>query len=62
MLTAYGCTENSPATFYTSQDDTFERKTTTVGTAMPHTEAKLTSIDDNGNENKILFFSEKLLK
>ena len=31
LLNAYGCTENSPATFYTAQSDSFEQKTTTVG-------------------------------
>lgn len=64
LLNAYGCTENSPATFYTAQSDSFEQKTTTVGAGsyfsieldkmqtlvLPHTEAKLTEIDDNGKE------------
>ena len=45
------CTENSPATFYTGQTDSSEQKTTTVGSVMPHTEAKLVSVDDDtGNE------------
>jgi len=50
LLNAYGCTENSPATFYTDQMDSFEQKTTTVGSVMPHTEAKLVTMDDNGIE------------
>ena len=50
ILPSYGCTETSPVTFCTGQDDTFEHKTTTVGSVLPHTEAKLTNTDDNGNE------------
>ncbi len=42
----YGMTETSPVTFQTGIDDSFERRVTTVGTVLPHTEAKV--IDEDG--------------
>ena len=41
LLTSYGCTENSPATFYVDRGATFDQKTQTVGKPLAHTEAKL---------------------
>lgn len=46
MLIAYGMTETSPVTFMTSLSDSQERRLKTVGTAMPHTGAKI--IDKHG--------------
>ena len=37
----YGMTETSPVTFMTRHDDSVERRVSTVGTALPHTEAKV---------------------
>jgi len=42
----YGMTETSPVTFQTSIDDSFERRVATVGSVMPHTEAKV--VDESG--------------
>ncbi|KAF7595589.1 hypothetical protein BBP40_005625 [Aspergillus hancockii] len=47
MLIAYGMTETSPITFINGLDDPDEKRTCTVGRAMPHTRAKV--IDKNGN-------------
>ncbi len=41
ILIAYGQTESSPGTHITRRDDSFERRTRTVGTNMPHQEAKV---------------------
>lgn len=38
---SYGLTEASPVFTMTSTDDTIERRTSTVGTAMPHCEVKI---------------------
>jgi fatty-acyl-CoA synthase len=38
---AYGMTETSPVSTMTSMDDDLERRTTTVGTVMPHVEVKI---------------------
>jgi len=43
---AYGMTETGPVSFQTSAADTVERKVSTVGTVMPHTEIKI--IDEDG--------------
>jgi fatty-acyl-CoA synthase len=41
MTIAYGMTETSPVSTQTRPDDTFERKTGTVGRVMPHLEIKI---------------------
>jgi fatty-acyl-CoA synthase len=43
---AYGMTETGPVSFQTSAADTVERKVSTVGTVLPHTEIKI--IDEQG--------------
>lgn len=43
---AYGMTETGPVSFQTSPEDTVERKVSTVGTVLPHTEVKI--IDEQG--------------
>ena len=45
VFVAYGTTENSPITFMSTGDDSFENQTTTVGYIMPHTEAKVIDTD-----------------
>lgn len=42
---AYGTTENSPVTFQSRQDDTLERRVSTIGTVHPYTEAKVINKD-----------------
>ncbi|MEX3007245.1 AMP-binding protein [Hoeflea sp. TYP-13] len=42
---AYGMTETGPVSFQTSVNDPMERRVTTVGRVLPHTEIKI--IDDN---------------
>uniref|UniRef100_A0A669Q3U3 Medium-chain acyl-CoA ligase ACSF2, mitochondrial n=1 Tax=Phasianus colchicus TaxID=9054 RepID=A0A669Q3U3_PHACC len=41
ILVAYGTTENSPVTFMGFPTDNFTRRTETVGSILPHTEAKI---------------------
>jgi fatty-acyl-CoA synthase len=43
---AYGMTETGPVSFQTSPEDKVERKVSTVGTVLPHTEIKI--IDEQG--------------
>ena len=43
---AYGMTETGPVSFQTSVDDPVERRVTTVGRALAHTEIKI--VDDEG--------------
>ncbi|ETX00846.1 MAG: fatty acid--CoA ligase [Candidatus Entotheonella factor] len=43
---AYGMTETSPVSFQSAVDDPLERRVSTVGRIMPHTEVKI--IDDQG--------------
>lgn len=38
MQLAFGMTETSPCSFLTLSDDTFDRKCSTVGRALDHTE------------------------
>jgi len=45
LTICYGLTEASPVITQTTTDDTFERKTSTVGRALPHTEVKI--VDPN---------------
>ena len=45
ILIGYGQTEASPVTHLTTREDTFERRTQTVGTNLPHTEVKLVDPD-----------------
>jgi len=59
LTICYGLTEASPVITQTTTDDTFERKTSTVGRALPHTEVKI--IDPNtgkevplGNNGELL--------
>ncbi len=44
---AYGMTETSPVSFQSSTDDPIERRVTTVGRVLPHTEVKI--VDEEGN-------------
>ena len=44
VLIGYGQTEASPITQLTSRDDGFERRTETVGTNLPHQEAKVVDV------------------
>jgi fatty-acyl-CoA synthase len=48
MTICYGLTEASPVITQTTTEDTLERKTTTVGRALPHTEVKI--IDPDSRE------------
>uniref|UniRef100_A0A8B9NQQ2 Medium-chain acyl-CoA ligase ACSF2, mitochondrial n=1 Tax=Apteryx owenii TaxID=8824 RepID=A0A8B9NQQ2_APTOW len=41
LVVAYGTTENSPVTFMGFPNDSFARRTETVGCIFPHTEAKI---------------------
>lgn len=41
LTICYGMTETAPVSFMTSPSDTLDRRCTTVGTIMPHTEAKV---------------------
>ncbi len=43
---AYGMTETGPVSFQTSVDDPVERRVTTVGRVLPHTEVKI--VDEQG--------------
>ena len=43
---AYGMTETGPVSFETSVDDPLERRVTTVGRVLPHTEIKI--VDEEG--------------
>jgi fatty-acyl-CoA synthase len=45
LTICYGLTESSPVITQTTTDDTLERKVTTVGRALPHTEVKI--VDPN---------------
>ena len=47
VFVAYGTTENSPVTTLSTQQDSLNQRTTTVGAVMPHTEAKV--VDENGS-------------
>ena len=38
---AYGMTETAPVSFLTRPEDTFDRRVSTVGTVLPHVEAKI---------------------
>jgi fatty-acyl-CoA synthase len=44
ILIGYGETEASPLTHLTSRDDSFERRTQTVGTNLPHQEVKVVDV------------------
>jgi fatty-acyl-CoA synthase len=44
---AYGMTETSPVSFQSSVDDTIERRVTTIGRVLPHTEVRI--VDEEGN-------------
>ena len=48
LTICYGLTEASPVITQTTTEDTFERKTSTVGRAQPHTEVKI--VDPNTGE------------
>jgi len=42
---AYGMTETGPVSFQTATDDPIERRVTTVGRVLPHTEVKIVDAD-----------------
>jgi fatty-acyl-CoA synthase len=44
ILIGYGETEASPLTHLTSRDDSFQRRTETVGTNLPHQEVKVVDV------------------
>jgi fatty-acyl-CoA synthase len=44
IVVGYGETEASPLTHLTSRDDSFERRTGTVGTNLPHQEVKVVDV------------------
>ncbi len=46
ILIGYGQTEASPLTHLTTRDDDLQRRTETVGTNLPHQEAKVISLED----------------
>jgi acyl-CoA synthetase (AMP-forming)/AMP-acid ligase II len=46
LVICYGMTETSPVSCMTSPSDSFEHRTTSVGTAMPHTTVKIVSPRD----------------
>ena len=60
IFVAYGTTENSPVTFMSTKNDSFENQTETVGYIMPHTEAKI--VDEDGatvaRKDNFLFIKE----
>lgn len=43
---AYGMTETSPVSFQSAVDDSFDKRTTTIGRVHPHVQVKI--IDENG--------------
>jgi fatty-acyl-CoA synthase len=45
MLIGYGETEASPLTHLTSRDDSFQRRTESVGTNLPHQEVKVVDVE-----------------
>jgi len=60
ILIGYGETEASPLTHLTTRDDTFERRTTTVGRNLPHQEVKVVALDDGhtvafGEQGEVCF-------
>lgn len=46
LTICYGMTETSPVSFMTTLDDPIDKRLDTVGRIMPHTEAKIVSVDD----------------
>jgi fatty-acyl-CoA synthase len=48
---AYGMTETSPVSFQSSVEDTVERRVSTVGQILPHTEVKV--VDEDGNTQPV---------
>ncbi|KAK0387659.1 hypothetical protein NLU13_3904 [Sarocladium strictum] len=46
LVICYGMTETSPVSCMTTPHDPFSKRTTTVGTPMPHTTVKIVSPDD----------------
>ena len=47
ILIGYGETEASPLTHLTDRDDSFERRTETVGKNLPHQEVKIINVETN---------------
>ena len=67
VFVAYGTTENSPVTTLSTQSDSLNQKTTTVGAVMPHTECKIIDtasggIVERGNDFMIFGILESKLK
>jgi len=65
VFVAYGTTENSPVTTLSTQSDSLNQKTTTVGAVMPHTECKIIDtasggIVERGNDLIIFSISSKV--
>ncbi|KAK6540804.1 hypothetical protein TWF694_008193 [Orbilia ellipsospora] len=56
LTICYGMTETSPVSFMTFPDDPLEKRTSSVGRLMPHTQAKIVDIHD---KSKILPIGEK---
>src|SRR6266568_2521203 len=59
LTICYGLTEASPVITQTTTEDTLERKVTTVGRALPHTEVKI--VDPNTGEEVPLGANGELL-
>jgi fatty-acyl-CoA synthase len=59
LTTVYGLTEASPGITQTTTEDTLERKVTTVGRALPHTEVKI--VDPNTGQTVPLGENGELL-
>ena len=52
LTNCYGMTETSPVSFQSSENDSFEKKVTSVGTILPHLECKI--IDEEVKTSKNL--------
>jgi fatty-acyl-CoA synthase len=67
ILIAYGQTEASPVTHITQRDDSFERRTQSVGTNLPHQEAKVVdpatgSVVPVGTQGELCFRGYHVMK
>ncbi|HSG30300.1 MAG TPA: AMP-binding protein [Thermodesulfobacteriota bacterium] len=67
ILIGYGETEASPLTHLTTREDSFKRRTETVGKNLPHQEVKVTDIDTGktvaiGTDGEICFRGYHIMK
>jgi acyl-CoA synthetase (AMP-forming)/AMP-acid ligase II len=56
LVICYGMTETSPVSVMSAPDDSFDKRTTTVGTVMPHTAVKIV---DPGDRNQVVPLGER---